>query len=136
MDIETLPTSRVVVPGTKRLELSQGEYLIVKAQLNAGETLDLFERAAPDVDITAPDARQRLSPSRVALGLVVAYLLDWDLTDLDGAPLVIAGATADEKTAALRGLDFDSLVEIINVITAHDAATRQEKKRRGRAPGS
>jgi hypothetical protein len=134
--METLTSSRLVAPGSTRLALSDGDYLIVKHRLNAGETLDLFERAAPDVDITAPGALTHLSPARVGIGIVTAYLLDWSITDLDGAVIPIAGGTAAEKEAALRMLDFESLVEIMNAITTHDAATRQEKKARASARAS
>ena len=128
--------SRVVAPGTTRLALSHGDFLIVKQRLNAGETMDLFERAAPGLDVTASGALGKLPPAKVGLAIVTAYLLDWSLTDFDGAVIPIRGASAEEKDAALRLLDFDSLIEIMNAITAHDAATRQEKKRPGAGTAS
>lgn len=126
----TLTTSRLVAPGTKRLTLANGDFLIVKHRLNAGETLDLFDRAAPEMDATQPGTLTlaKASPTTVGLAIVTAYLLDWSFTDLEGAIIPIRGASAEEKTAALRLLDFDSLVEVMNAITAHDAAIRQEKK--------
>lgn len=113
--------SRVVVPGTVRLALSRGDFLIVKQKLNAGEMMDLFERAAPSMD----GPRKSLTG---ALAIATTYLLDWSLTDPEGAVIPIRGATADDKDAAIRLLDFDSMLEITNAITAHDATTRQEKK--------
>ena len=135
--METLAMSRIVVPGTTRLALSNGDFLIVKQRLNAGETMDLFERAAPDVDLTAGAAAlAKLPPARVGMAIITAYLLDWSVTDLDGAVIPIRGASAEDKTAALRLLDFDSMIEIMNVISAHDAAMREEKKRPGAASAS
>lgn len=134
--METLALSRVVTPGTTRLALSNGDFLVVKQRLNAGETMDLFERAAPDVDLTAPGALGKLPPARVGMAIITAYLLDWSLTDLEGAVMPIRGVSADEKASALRLLDFDTLIEIMNAITAHDAATRQEKKHPGSASAS
>jgi len=126
--MDTLTESRVVTPGTTRLALSRGDYLIVKQRLNAGETLDLFERAAPTVDLTTPGALGKVPPSRVGLAIVTAYLLEWSITDPEGRIIPLRGVSVEEREAALRALDFASLIEIMNAITAHDAATRQEKK--------
>ena len=116
-----LNASRVVVPGTVRLPLSRGDYVVVKQRLNAGETMDLFERAAPDLDGI-------LNPRKVGMAITTTYLLDWSLTDPEGAVIPIRGASAAEIEAAIRLLDFDSVMEIQRAITAHDAASRQEKK--------
>lgn len=129
--MDTLVASRLVTPGTTRLPISDGDFLIVKQRLNAGETMDMFERAAPDGDLMAPGARATRS-----LAIVTAYLLDWSLTDFDGAVIPIRGVSADEKAAAIRLLDFESLIEITNAITAHDTVMRQEKKRPAAVIGS
>lgn len=129
-------TSRVVAPGTKRLDLSQGDWLLVKQQLNAGETMDLFERAAPGFDITAGVDLKRLAPTKVGMAIVLAYLLDWSLVDDDGGPIPIRDATPDEKEAALRLLDLESLVEIMDAISTHDAANREKKRARAIANAS
>lgn len=134
--METLAASRIVTPGTTRLPLSHGDFLIVKQRLNAGETMDLFEHAAPEIDLTAPGAVGKLPPAKVGMAIVTAYLLDWSLTDLEGSVIPIRGGSTEDKAAALRLLDFDSLIEIMNAITAHDAASRQEKKRRDGASAS
>ena len=136
METLTAPVSRVVTPGTIRLALSQGDFLIVKQRLNAGETMDLFERAAPEIDLTVPGAVGRLPPAKVGLAIVTAYLLDWSFTDPDGRGIPLRGLSAAEKEGALRAIDFESLVEIMNAITAHDATTRQEKKRPADASAS
>ena len=137
VEVET-PVSRLVAPGTARLALSDGDWLIVKQKLNAGETMDLFERAAPGVDVTAPLAvvLSKLPPAKVGVAIVTAYLLDWSVTDLEGAVIPIRGASPEEKAAALRLLDFDSFIEIVNAVSQHDAAMRQEKKRSAGANGS
>ena len=121
MDTAVLSPSRVVVPGTVRLPLSRGDYVIIKQRLNAGETMDLFERAASELDGT-------LNARKVGMAITVTYLLDWSLMDPEGAVIPIRDASAAEKDAALRLLDFESVMEIQKAITAHDAASRQEKK--------
>lgn len=126
--METLTTpSRLVAPGTARLPLSRGDYLIVKHRLNAGETLDLFERAAPELDVTNPGALAHLSPTKTGLAIVTAYLLDWSFADLDGAVIPIRGLSTLDKESALRLIDFDSLIEVMNAVAAHDAAMREKK---------
>lgn len=131
MDREIATESRVVVPGTTRLPLSHGDWVLVKRKLNAGETLDLFERAAPGIDLTrGPAALRDLSPMRTGLALLGAYLVDWSLVDPQGAPLSLSSTTTTaEREAMVRSLDFESLTELITVVTDHDARTRQEKKR-------
>jgi hypothetical protein len=120
--------SRVVTPGTTRLALSRGDYLIVKQRLNAGETLDLFERAAPTIDGGSFPRAPGVVRSRVGLAIVSAYLLDWSVTDPEGRIIPLRGVSVEEREAVLRALDFASLMEIMNVVTDHDAASRQEKK--------
>ena len=141
METAVLSPSRVVVPGTIRLPLSRGDYLIVKQRLNAGETLDLFARvellAGAGLDDTVSEVTRRLlKVQKLPLVFVTTYLIDWILTDLDGAVIPVRGQSADAIDAALRLLDYDSLVEVQNACMAHDAATRQEKKLRDNASGS
>lgn len=112
-----------VEPRTVRLDLPSGGWLEVKQRLNAGESMDLFERAGAGVTDLA-----KLSPAKVGLALVLAYLVDWSAVDHAGAPIRIRGITPEALEARLRLLTFESFTEIMTTITAHDATTRQEKK--------
>lgn len=118
--------SWVVEPDTQTLSLSDGKWVQVRKRLNAGETFDLFDRVAAftngNHDVT------KVPPAKVGMAMITAYLLNWNLVDAHGDPIPILRATADEKETLVRILEFDRVVEIMNAITAHDAAVRQEKK--------
>ena len=108
---------RVVLPDTVRLPLTDGDFLIVKKELNAGEYIDLVTEGAAGKPFAA----------------VVAYLVSWTLVGVSDAPIGYhLGLSTDERRDVLRSLDVATLVEISTAITAHvDANERavQEKKR-------
>jgi hypothetical protein len=111
---------RFVDPETRTLKLSDGEVLIVKRRLNTGE-----RRQAMQGDI-----------SETTLRIVLAYLLDWTLTDKQGLNIVpYAGKSDDERRSTLDALDPDDYDEIVELIAAHRAAERTariaEKKMAG-----
>jgi hypothetical protein len=110
--------SRVVKPETKLLPISGDDWLLVKRRLNHGEVSRIFIRSH-DVD-------GHPIPIKHGLSKVAMYLLDWSLTDLAGAPLVIRGATLDDIEAALNGLEPDSVYEIHAAIIAHEEAVAAE----------
>jgi hypothetical protein len=92
---------RVVQGETIRLPLSDGDWIDVKRELNAGEYVDLLRDMA----------------DRKAFSRILAYVLGWSLVDLDGKPLPwdidgpetvrrdmvrsLTKATARELTAAI-----------------------------------
>jgi hypothetical protein len=121
--------SRFVTPAEIRLPITDGDYLIVKAQLNTGETLDVFAR------MRAKDA-DGLDPLQVGIAVVVGYLLDWSLTDDAGQIVPVRQQPPIVVEAALRALDYADFQEIAGAVQAHDdkvKAAHQEKKR---MPGS
>ena len=129
--------SHVVVPGTVTLPLAAEpgaaeEWLLVKRRLTAGETLDLFERAAPGVDL-ARLATAQLSPAKVGTALLLAYVVDWNLVAPDGSPLELRHASEEDRERRFRMLTIEKYLEVVAAVSAHDRAIRQEKKRP--APG-
>jgi|SRR5215831_5147967 len=137
----TLPPGwRFVQPTTRRLELSEGDWLLVKTRLTAGERRDAWSRMV----ITAPDGTRSINPHMVGLATILAYLVDWNITDptgrivplrpLDGQdPMVVA-------TAALDHLDPESYDEILQAVKRHElqmiAEREAEKKTRRGDPMS
>jgi len=122
--------SRFVRPETTRLDLTEGDYLVVKTRLNAGETREMYAR----MYVHGDDGRLRPNPRQTGLAKILAYLVDWSLTDLEGKPAVIRGRPEDEVTACLNNIDPDSFGEILAAVEDHEQATAtaraQEKKRR------
>lgn len=133
---------RVRRPTTDRLELTEGDFLIVKHDLTAGEYRDLMRAAARPVTVmattgVAPMPTIELDPIAAGLATVLAYLLDWSFTDADGRPLVIADQPAAVIKAALDHIDSDAYMEVQKAILAHQAArgaaVAEEKKTRSRS---
>jgi len=135
-------TSRVVVPGSKQLPLSNGDWILVKTALSVGERHDSYEHMYlrnPDGSfVVSADGRLIVSPANSRIASILSYLLDWSLTDLKGEPLAIRGASPDEVKSMLRSIDEDSFTEIADLIRAHEVAITKarEEKKRSRAGGT
>lgn len=119
---------RVRRPATARLELSDGDYLLVKQDLTAGE-YHAVQRAATRPLTMTPGTRPEdmvaeLDPIAGGLATVLAYLLDWSFQDADGKRLAIADQPQEVVKAALEHIDFESYMEIQKAIQAHQAARK------------
>lgn len=124
--------SRFVRAATTTLTLSNGDHLTIKRQLNAGE-----QRAAyAQIYKTTADGRLRPDPLDSGKALIEAYLIDWDLCDDDGVPVVIRPHKHQPPDpllvrAALDDLSYPDFVELKEAIEAHEQrvlAEREEKK--------
>lgn len=111
--------SRFVRPDTIRLTISNGDWLLVKRRLSFGDQRAAFAR----LYTTDPDGTVRRNPTGLGVAQVAAYLLDWNLTDDAGRPVVICGVSTDELMAALDQLSPEDFTEIREAIEAHEAAT-------------
>ena len=98
------------------MPLSDGDFLTVKKELNAGEYVDM---------VTDQAAGQRMAQ-------LIAYLVGWSLVGVQDAPIPYhGGLSADERRDTIRSLDVATLVEISAAIDAHAAAQERaiaEKK--------
>jgi len=126
-------SSRMRKPETTRLQISRGDWLLVKKYLTAGEEHEMYSAMiAPGGGMVAPVLVQ---PSRIA-----AYLLDWSITDADDKPVVIRDQPRDVLLSALSALDPPDFKEIYQSVIAHqeamDAAREQEKNVRDGGPVS
>lgn len=126
---------RVRKPATDRLELTEGDYLLVKRDLAAGEYREMIRASTRPVTITnVGTPGLELDPIAAGLAMVLAYLLDWSFTDADGRKLVIADQPPTVVKAALDHIDSEAYMEVQKAIQEHQAArTRalaEEKKTR------
>jgi len=126
---------RVHRPATERLALSEGDYLLVKQDLTAGEYRTLMRAASRPVTVTGTATPvMELDPIAAGVAMVVAYLLDWSFTDADGRKLAIADQPAAVVQAALDTIDSDAYMEVQRAIQDHQAARAaalaEEKKTR------
>jgi hypothetical protein len=99
--------SRVVVPEVVRVPLSEGDYIDVKRDLNAGEYFDL---------LTAMADRQKFAK-------ILAYVIGWSFVGVDDHPIPYS---IDDPAAARRdtigALDKGTLRELITAIDRHETA--------------
>lgn len=108
-------------PETVRLEISQGDWLLVKKYLTAGEQRQIFKHM-----LAYTNDKERYQSLEYAPSLVAGYLLDWSIEDADGRPVVIRDEPYDTVLAALDMLDTPSFNEIRTAIDAHAAAMEQD----------
>jgi hypothetical protein len=128
--------SRLVRPETRKLEISEGDWLLVKKRLTNGEVQSAYSRMYRVMNGTGT---LQVDPVMTGLSMVVAYLVDWSLTDDDARQIVIREQDPETVIAALQAIDHDSFVEIRDAISAHETAMTaereaQKKMRRGATP--
>jgi hypothetical protein len=121
--------SRFVKPDTDTLPLSEGDVIIVKRRLNHGETVESRARMFP----RGEDGTVRTDPARYRTQLVLAYLVDWNLTD-DGRPVPMRGLPDEERAATLNALDDDDFLEIVTAIEQHIEAKAAERAQEKKLP--
>jgi hypothetical protein len=114
---------------TERLELTEGDYLVVKKFLTAGEYRKMLRDSVKPVTMqpgagngAAAAGALVLDPLAAGLALVLAYLLDWSFLDADGRPLVIADQPASVVRAQLDAIDAAAYMEVQRAIQAHQSA--------------
>jgi hypothetical protein len=118
--------SRFVRPETVTLPISNGDSIVVKKRLTNGERRAMFARMYHNG--VAP---LRIDTLQTGLALVLAYLLDWSLTDENGSKVPIAGLSGEDLAAVVDSLGPDDFSEIKDAIEAHVAVEEiaEEKKR-------
>jgi hypothetical protein len=106
---------RIVSPDVVRLPLSDGDFLTVKKELNAGEGLDLEAEPLPRT-----------------LAVIVAYLVGWSFVGPGNIPIPYSlSQSAQERRDTLRSLDTATMDEIVEALAPHVRANRrtvEEKK--------
>jgi len=127
--------SRFVRPETEKLELSEGDWVLVKRRLTAGESRRAMGRTFKSVELVEGGKIERkLDPEEIGLSVMVVYLLDWSLTDDTGKVVTIRDQPESVIENALLQLDPSSFQEISDAIDQHvirqRAELEQEKKDR------
>jgi hypothetical protein len=126
----------IVMPQTVILPLAYGWTVTVRDELTHGEFNDMRSR------IYAESKDGTLTPKAETFfdGLVIAYLVDWTLTDAQGQRIEIRGLKPDALQDAFRNLRQFAAVEVQRAIEAHHArglaAIEELKKTVSTAPPS
>ena len=108
-------------PETVTLQISQGDWLLVKKHLTAGEQRAIFKRMMRD-GLTG----DQIDSVRVGWSKMIGYLLDWSFEDADGKPIVIRDKSDDEIGQALDTLTVDAFRDTLTAIEAHEEAMAKE----------
>ena len=116
---------RFVQPDVVRLTLSDGDYIDVKRELNAGEQRKVFSRLVKTMHFSE---KPEIDPEQVGLSKVAEYLVGWSFTDASGKPVPVSDA-------AISNLDGDTYGEIVKAIDAHDEAVTAARDARKNATG-
>ena len=106
-------------PETVKLDISQGDWLLVKKHLTAGESRRMFASML--------DPNGGVAPVHVGMSKLVAYLLDWSIDDANGKRVVIADRSDSEKVALLDNLPAEDFKEILRAVEAHEKAVDAER---------
>ncbi len=112
---------RFVQPDVVRLALSDGDWIDVKKELNAGESRKVFTRLVKAMHF---NEKAEVDPDQVGLSKVVEFLVGWSLVDAQGKPVPVS-------EAAINNLDAATYAEVVKAIDAHEAAgeaAREEAK--------
>jgi hypothetical protein len=97
----------VVAPEVVRLPLSDGDYLDVNKELNAGQYLELLTALV----------------DRKPFAKAIAYLVSWSLVGLNGQPLPYdLDMPEEERRSTIGALDKNTVREITAALDKHEAA--------------
>lgn len=111
-----------------RLSLSDGDWIDVKKELNAGERNALFGKMV--VGGYVPGKETTFDAAKIGIARAAAYLVGWSFTDRKGQPIHLS-------EAAIRSLQSDTFAEIVTALDAHETeqetARDEEKKLRNTA---
>lgn len=116
---------RFVRPETVTVTLADGTTLVVKKELTAGEQ----RKAHARLFVEGRDGKLRVDPLETGIGLISAYLLDWNVNDEP-----IRGLSADELEAILNRLAPESFTELKDAIEAHERAVIAERTEKKTSP--
>jgi len=109
------------------IQLTDGEWILVKKWLNAGESHEVFSRMVKSVKAGELDAAGNPTTDMnfdiaqmSGISKAVVYLLDWSAKDPDGKQIVIRDKSPREVESALKSLPLDAFKEISAAIDAHE----------------
>jgi hypothetical protein len=129
--------NRLVYPEEVRLPLSEGDYIDVKKDLNAGEYRKLLYDQFKETD----GDKVVLDPSKIGISKLLAYLLGWSFVGRNQERIPYNVEQPEEiRRATIDSLDKETYRELIAAVTAHEeqqeAALAAKKKDPATAPAS
>ena len=119
-----------VEPKTRRIDIGDGDWIEVRAQLSAGEAKEMrtagftHMQQGDDAAIEAGDGQVKIGVNwkRMSLAKLRAYLVDWNAKDGQQRPVPYS----TEALAQLDEADFDRIEAAVN---AHIVELNDAKKK-------
>lgn len=108
-----------VEPESVRLNLSGGQWIDVKKELNAGEARDIFTDLVKGMHA---GSAAELDPKNVGVSKILVYVLGWSLKR-QGVPIPFTR----DALLSLRPAKFQ---EIVDAVDTHEQATLKEIEER------
>jgi hypothetical protein len=110
----------------RRIELpSDGDWILVKKHITAGDEQDMQMRTIAD---WRPGEKPRLDPLSIFTAMVLTYLIDWSILDVDGRQVAIRDQPEAKLRSALKALDPYKFDEIKDAIEKHHAEMEAERE--------
>jgi hypothetical protein len=120
--------SRFASGAAVKLPLTDGDWVLVRAELTFGQQRRLAAAGLTGYDATAlAGERLRVDLASFEIEKLCVWVMDWSFTDADGGPVVVS-------RQSIEGLTPETAAEIDAALEAHLEA-EAEKKARG-ATGS
>jgi len=116
-----------------RLELTEGDWLLVRKHLTAGEERDAHARVIKAGTMRTGE-KPELDLEHLGIAQAVSYLIDWSITDADDKPIRIRDQPYAFIAAALRNQTPESLREILDAIQTHDTAMTEAREQEKKLP--
>jgi hypothetical protein len=111
--------SWVVAPEIVRLPLSDGHYLDVQKELNAGQYLEMLSAMA----------------DRKPFAKALAYLVGWSICGVDGQPVAYDFEDPEEvRRSTLKSLKVPRMREITVALDRHEAAEQAALEAKKKTP--
>lgn len=117
--------SRVVRPEHVTLPISNGDSITIRKRLNVGEERERLRLFT--------DNQEKPIPFEHGMATVLAYLIDWTLTD-NGHKLEIADKSKTEVRSVIDALDVPTFKEICDAIGSHLEAMQKELDEEKQSP--
>lgn len=122
--------SRYRKPEQHRIEISQGDWLLVRKHLTAGEERDAQTHLLKSV---RAGEKPEMDWKQIGVSMIVSYLLDWSIKDVNEQPIPVRDEPYEKVAAALLNLPNEDLEEIRQAVEAHDVAMRLEREHQKKA---
>jgi len=108
----------MVIPREVTLPLANGRTITVWAELNHGQYIAMLSRMFTE----SKDGELRRDVIKTTDATVIAYLIDWTLTDPQGERIGVRGLPPNDVQDALNNLRQAVAQDVKRTIEAHHAA--------------